>query len=304
MRTMEPAKLVSSDGQRHDGEPDLAPEAARSWRVVEHVPHCPCNGVLLMALETKRPERALRAGRRGRIRAVDRLSFAPDGLAELVHGLLEGAVGGWSMGVQGALAEFAVVGADPAAVTVRRSGRTVEALTGAGGIRLTVTDATQVLADGGTLYLVVPRRTLPVPAGGLTFTEADPGALRPEDSHDLFVDLAIGHAAATFCVRTADADLAKRLRAIEGAAWPDALASVGHALVIASPHRIVTTPLGRIEVYAAIPSDAGASPEGPHTHLLPPLLRTGRELPTPIALPPDLAPAAAFHPPPGWTGAT
>ncbi len=63
----------------------------------------------------------------------------------------------------------------------------------------------------------------------------------------------------------------------------------------------MTTPLGRIEVYAAIPTDGGASPEGPHTHLLPSLLRTGRELAAGVELPPDLAPAAAFHPPPGWT---
>ena len=47
---------------------------------------------------------------------------------------------------------------------------------------------------------------------------------------------------------------------------------------------------------APIPADAGASPEGPHTHLLPALLRTGRELPAGVDLPPGFAPAAAFHP--------
>ena len=69
---------------------------------------------------------------------------------------------------------------------------------------------------------------------------------------------------------------------------------------IASPHRVVTTPLGRVEVWAPIPPDSGVSPEGPHTHLLPVLLATGRELPNGVELPPELAPAAAFHPPPGW----
>jgi hypothetical protein len=231
---------------------------------------------------------------------VDRLALGPDGIADLAEQLLEQAVGGWSMGVQGAVAEFAVIDADPSAVTVRRSGRTVEARTAAGGLRLTVTDEAQAFAGDGTVYLAVPRRTLPVPATGVTVSEADPGALRPEHSHDLFVDLAVGHRVAAFCVRTGDADLAPRLRAVEGAPWPDALAAVGQALVVASPHRVVTTPLGRIEVYAAIPADDAASPEGPHTHLLPPLLRTGRELPGGIALPADLAPAAAFHPPAGW----
>jgi hypothetical protein len=232
---------------------------------------------------------------------VGRLALGPDGIAELVHGLLEEAVGGWSMGVQGALAEFAVPGGDAGAVTVRRSGRTVEARTADGGLRLTVTDETQACAEEGTVYLAVPRRTLRAAATGVAVAETDPAALRPEDRHDLFVDLAVGHATAAFCVRTGDADLGKRLRAIEGATWSDALADVGHALVVASPHRIVTTSLGRIEVYSAIPPHDAGSPDGPHTHLLPALLATGRELPAGVELPDGLAPAAAFHAPPGWT---
>lgn len=228
---------------------------------------------------------------------MNRLPLDPDGISELVHGILNRAAGGWSMGVQGALAEFAVVDGDPEAVTLRRTTRrTVEALTAGGGLRLTVTDETQVFTSGETVYFAVPRRALPSPAAGVTITDADPGALRPADRRDLVADLAVGHAAAAFCVRTGDAELGKRLRAIEGAAWPEALATLGPGLVATSPHRIVTTPLGRIEVYAPIPTDGGASPEGPHTHLLPPLLRTGRELPAGVDLPPGFAPAAAFHP--------
>ena len=247
-----------------------------------------------------------------------RLAFDPDGIAELVHGVLAQAVGAWSMGVQGALAEYAVAGSDPAAVTVRRSGRTVEACTAGGGVRLTITDGTQAFtvgpggsgrevhngAPGGnrpdTVYLAAPRQTLPPPAAGVTITDADPEALHPKDRRGLLADLAVGHAASAFCVRTGDADLTKRLREIEGAPWPDALVAIGPALVAASPHRIITTALGRIEVYAPIPADGGASPDGPHTHLLPALLRTARELPPGLVLPPDLAPAAAFHPPPDW----
>jgi hypothetical protein len=154
--------------------------------------------------------------------------------------------------------------------------------------------------DAGTVYLAVPRRTLPARSAGVTVAESDVGALRAEDRRDLFADLAVGHSLAAFCVRTGDADLGKQLRAIEGAPWPEALTAVGPALVTVSPHRVVTTALGRIEVYAPIPTAGGVSPEGPHTHLLPPLLRTGRELPADVALPPDFAAAAVFHPPPGW----
>jgi hypothetical protein len=238
---------------------------------------------------------------------VGRLALTPGGIADLVEQMLAGGTGGWSMGVQGALAEFALTAASPTAV-FRRSGKTVEAIAAGGGLRLTVTDETQAFAvldpdrpDAvGTVYLAVPRRSLPAPPAGVTIAGGDPAALRPEDGDDLLVDLAVGHAAAAFCVRTGDAELGKRLRAVEGAAWREALDQVGHAIVAASPHRVVTTPLGRVEVYAPIPQEWGASPPGPHTHLLPALLETGRELPDGVDLPPGLAPAAAFHPPPGW----
>ena len=219
--------------------------------------------------------------------------------------MLLAAVGGWSMGVQGALAEFVTVDR-PAGV--HRAGRTVEAITAGGGLRLLITDTTQAFgadptrpSDGfGTVYLAVPRQGLSAPAPRVKIAEGDPAALRPQDRDDLLVDLAVGHATAAFYVRTADAELAPRLRSVEGATWREALDRVGPAIVAASPDRVVTTPLGRIEVYAPIPQASEASPDGPHTHLLPALLATGRELPEGVELPPGMAPAAAFHPPAGW----
>jgi hypothetical protein len=241
----------------------------------------------------------------GRIAAVEPLPLGPDGLADLIHTALAGGVGGWSLGVQGAVAEFPA-GAPPAAV--RRSGRTVTAVSPDGGLRLTVTDDTQAFIAVGAdrpdrveaVYLAVPRRSLADPPAGVSLSEGDPDALRPEDRDGLLVDLAVGHAAAAFCVRTDDSDLGGRLRSVAGAPWREALERIGAGLIAASPARVVVTPLGRAEVYTPIPLESGASPPGPHTHLLPALLETGRELPDGLALPVDLAPAAAFHPLPGW----
>jgi hypothetical protein len=230
------------------------------------------------------------------------LALAPDEIAELIHGALEARMGGWSMGVQGALAEFAVVGDERA--EVRRSGhggRSVEAVTTGGGIRLTITDDTVAYAAGsdGAITLAVPRSTLPAPSLRVTAAPADPAALRPEDEKAVLVDLAVGHSAAAFCVRTADPDLIAALRAVEGRSWREALDDVGHLLVAASPHRVVTGPLGRIEVYNPIPLERDASPDGCHTHLLPKLLETGRETAEGDELPPQLA-AAANCTNPGW----
>jgi hypothetical protein len=49
------------------------------------------------------------------------------------------------------------------------------------------------------------------------------------------------------------------------------------AIVHKSPNRIAITAMGRTEVYSAIPPPGGKSPEGPHTHLLPSLIKTGRK---------------------------
>ena len=230
------------------------------------------------------------------------LTFDPDRIAELIHGALADSAVAWSMGVQGALAEFAVVGGE--AVEIRRSGpagRTVEAVTAGGGIRLTITDDTVAYTAGPErdITLVVPRSVLPAPSLKVTAEAADPGALRPEHEEAVLVDLAVGHSAAAFCVRTADSELIAALRAVEGCGWQEALDRVGHLLVVASPHRVVTGPLGRIEVYNPIPKEWHVSPDGCHTHLLPRLLETGRERADGDELPSELV-AAATCTNPGW----
>ncbi|MGH9009379.1 MAG: DUF6925 family protein, partial [Acidimicrobiia bacterium] len=196
------------------------------------------------------------------------LALDPDRIAELIHGALEDAATGCSMGVQGALAEFAVVGDERP--EVRRSGpsgRTVEAVTAGGGIRLAITDDTVAYraGSGGGITLAVPRSTLPAPSLRVVLAPADPAALRPEDEKAALVDLAVGHSVAAFCVRTADPDLIAALRAVEGCGWREALDRAGHLLVAASPHRVVTGPLGRIEVYNPIPQQWHVSPDGCHT---------------------------------------
>ena len=229
------------------------------------------------------------------------LALSPDGIADLTQRTLEEGAGGWSMGVQGALAEFAVAGDEQ--FEVCRSGpgrRTVEAVTGGGGLRLTITDDTLAFsASEDGVVLAVPRHTLPAPSVRVTAALADPDALRPEDEKGVLVDLAVGHSAAAFCVRTADPELIAALRAVEGCSWREALDVVGHRLVMASPHRVVSGPLGRIEVYNPIPHRDDASPEGCHTHLLPRLLETGGETAESDELPAQLV-AAANWTNPGW----
>ena len=228
------------------------------------------------------------------------LALTPDDIADLVERSLVERAGGWSLGVQGALAEFTILPGEP--VEIVRAGRTIAAVSAGGGIRLGITDDTVAYGAGdgdGDVTLAVPRSTLPPPSRGLTVTPADPGALRPADAASVLADLAIGHGAAAFCVRTAEPELVELLRGLEGRDWSRALAAAGSRLVAASPHRVVIGPRGRIEVYNPIPPQADASPEGCHTHLLPALLATGREVAEGDELPPQLV-AAGNWTNPGW----
>ena len=53
----------------------------------------------------------------------------------------------------------------------------------------------------------------------------------------------------------------------------------GHHPAGQSAPRLCSWKLGRIEVYQPIPPPSGKSPDGPHTHVLPKLLKSGRTHP-------------------------
>lgn len=70
-----------------------------------------------------------------------------------------------------------------------------------------------------------------------------------------------------------------------------------------SPHRIVLSPLARIEVYSPIPGPKERSPSGPHTHVLPKLLAAGRTHGANAPIPGGLQPALMLHPRSPWRDA-
>lgn len=63
-----------------------------------------------------------------------------------------------------------------------------------------------------------------------------------------------------------------------------------------SPHRVVLARFARAEVYSPIPVPEGTSPTGPHTHLLPKLLASGRTHPATEPIPEGWVPCAHLFP--------
>ena len=68
-------------------------------------------------------------------------------------------------------------------------------------------------------------------------------------------------------------------------------------ILAANPHRVFISRLGRIEVYQPIPPASGRSPDGPHTHVLPKLLKSGRTHPATEPIPEGWIPCAHLYPP-------
>jgi hypothetical protein len=221
---------------------------------------------------------------------------------ELVAARLADPRNAWSLGGSGALAEFMRAADEPCerdklqAVTARGSIR-VEARGELGALAYEVPSAQTGLWHHGVLFslpaaaAVLPARTVVTELG------LDLEAIRAEDRAAVLFDLGLGSAAFAFCVRTADTALLAALRRAAGNGFLAAGPALGAALVAASPHRVAISRAARIEVYQPIAAAGGATPEGPHTHLLPRFLRPGRAVSANIPLAPGRVPGFTLHPP-------
>lgn len=227
---------------------------------------------------------------------------------ELLADALRDTGNGWSVGTFGAVAEFIRDPGEPHIVS-SQDGRT-QVVTARGGIRITPRDDLAVLA-----YNTFPGRgdtwgnevAFCLPSKGKEETRAirclgpDREALRPEDRDSMLFDVGVGIGEVRFCVRTADPELIAALRDAEGADPLGAQAGPSNALTLKlSPARIAISPLARIEVYAPIPPPGGASPLGPHTHLLPRLVASHRTHSANAPIAAGLQPVLMMHPPSPW----
>ena len=96
---------------------------------------------------------------------------------------------------------------------------------------------------------------------------------------------------------SAIAETAAQLRAHAGRAVFEPGNPAMGMILHANPHRVFISRLGRIEVYQPIPPPSGKSPEGPHTHVLPKLLNSGRTHPATEPIPDGWIPCAHLYPP-------
>lgn len=125
----------------------------------------------------------------------------------------------------------------------------------------------------------------------------DAAAVRADDRRSILFDLGLDRLQVDACVRTSDVRLIEILRESEGRSLFDFSTGALMAVLKASPHRVFMTRFGRVEVFQPIPADGATSPPGPHTHVLPKLMKTGRTHAANAPIPRHLVPCGGFAPP-------
>ena len=230
------------------------------------------------------------------------------GISELLDDMLADPRHGWSIGTFGAIGEF--VRDDDEAVTLGREGEARTIVTQRGGMRIVPDPALRVVAydtlssDGETWGQSISF-CLAEPAameqGKVQALGQDVDALRPDDRDMSLFDLGAGRGHVRFCLRTRDEGLIAVLTALDGLPMfgPEGRAAMSDVLR-AQPQRVLLSPIGRVEVYSLIPEAGGSSPEGPHTHLLPKLLASGRTHAANAPIPGGMQPVLMLHPRSPW----
>jgi hypothetical protein len=222
---------------------------------------------------------------------------------DLLHEQMADADTQWSLGTFGGIAEFS---RDPdEIVTLTQSGTGAAAVTARGGIAIKLSDDCRPFAfECITKASWSQRVAFCLPANNcamnrravLTELEADHGVLRPQDRGSILFDLGLGALQTDLCVRIADPDTVTQLRRHCGRSVFDPANPAMGLLLETNPHRVFISRIGRIEVYQPIPPPSGKSPDGPHTHVLPKLLKNGRTHAATEPIPEGWIPCAHCYP--------
>jgi hypothetical protein len=209
----------------------------------------------------------------------------------------------WSLGTFGGIAEFS---RDPnEAVKLSTSGAGVAAVTDRGAIAITLQENLRPFASESItkqswshrVALCMPEQACVMNRrSALTELGLDIGALREQDRQGVLFDMGLDAIQADLCIRVADKDAVTELRRYTGRSVFEPQNPAMAVVLATNPHRVFISRIGRLEVYQPIPSANGKSPDGPHTHVLPKLLKSKRTHPATEPIPEGWIPCAHLYP--------
>ncbi|MET1414413.1 DUF1289 domain-containing protein [Roseibium sp. HPY-6] len=235
--------------------------------------------------------------------ACRRLPWDTDEIRAFVVRSLQENQGTWVAGVVGAVGEFTAAPGN--SVDVGLEADIIVATTPGARLRFHINDDVHAVTfdpkktptrDMRVMLAVKRERGRPEVAQVLSPLGRDHAAIAATDRDAPLFDLGLGRKEARFCVRAGPGPLHDALARTAGTAFPANLPKIGPILLEASPARVIETAFGRIEVLTPIPAPTGKSPLGPHTHLLPDHLASGRATPAGMDLPRAYLPGAIFYP--------
>jgi len=226
-------------------------------------------------------------------------------LNTILKAALQDAETGWNMGSFGAIAEFHHVAGDPEPVA--QDG--LMQVTERGGLRIDRLERVRPVAyetlsprphrwSQAVAFCLPEAEAAMARRAVLTDLGPDSGALREDDRGAHLFDMGLAQPQVDFCIRTGDPELLALLQDnTERSLFEPDNPAMG-AILKAHPHRVALTRIGRVEVYQMIggPDTGGKSPEGPHTHVLPKLLRAGRTHSANTPIPAGWVPCGYMHP--------
>jgi hypothetical protein len=126
----------------------------------------------------------------------------------------------------------------------------------------------------------------------------DVDAIRPQDRSAILFDLGIGKPQSDICVRSAEPHTVALLRAACGQPlFSSSTSGLLQQMPTLSPHRVFRSKAARVEVYQRIPPPDGKTPDGPHTHVRPNLLKHRRSHAATVPVPAGWLPALWLFPP-------
>jgi hypothetical protein len=210
----------------------------------------------------------------------------------------------WSIGTFGAIAEFTRNAEVTAAFD--RSPDAVSVVTALGGVCMRTHPALRPIASESLtaqswnhrVALCLPKEDCAMSRRSkLSEIGPDRDALRPADRGAILFDLGLGPLHVDACIRSDDPAVIAALRRLVGQSLFAPGNGAMSVILGANPHRVFISRVGRVEVFQPIPSPGGRSPDGPHTHVLPKLLRHNRTHAATEALPNGWVPCAHFYPP-------
>jgi hypothetical protein len=222
------------------------------------------------------------------------------GVEELLAKHLDEPTSSWSVGEFGVLAEFHHAGAQKSprvafAVSVHGGSLRVKPRADARILAYETPSPNARLWNHGVAFCLPEADATMNRRTGITELGPDSEAIDASGRREVLFDLGLGRRSVDFCVRTADAALIGLLRAAKGASVFEH-AGLNASIVAAGPTRVVESRLARIEITNPIPPPGGVSPDGPHTHLMPGLIRRRRTHDANIPVPAGYLPCLTLYP--------